>query len=348
MAPQTMKQWNVVEKGDFEKGLKFSDNAPVPSKLKDNQVLVHFHAASLNFRDLTIVLGTYLFPVKDNVVPSSDGAGTVEAVGSAVKRFKPGDKVVTLFNQGHLAGAGTPEAVLTGLGGMLDGSLRQYGAFDEHGLVHMPNNLNFLEASTLTCAGLTAWNALYGLQPLKPGEWVLTQGTGGVSIFALQFAKAAGAKVIATTSSAEKAEILKKLGADHVINYKQDLNWGESAKKLTPAGEGVDHVVEIGGPVTVKQSLAAIKIGGVINIIGFVGGEAQKQPTFLDCLKNLCTVRGLLVGSRQQFEDMIKAVDANNIHPVIDQKVFKLHEAKEAFHYQFGGNQIGKVCIEIE
>jgi NADPH:quinone reductase-like Zn-dependent oxidoreductase len=177
-------------------------------------------------------------------------------------------------------------SIATGLGGSVDGTLREYAAFDEQGLVHMPSNLNFLEASTLTCAALTAWNALYGLESrgLKPGQTVLTQGTGGVSIFALQFAKAAGARVIATTSSDKKAELLKKYGADHVINYKETPNWGETAKSLTPGGAGVEHVVEVGGPTTMAQSLKAVKIDGVISIIGFIGGFDKEQPSFLDCL----------------------------------------------------------------
>jgi NADPH:quinone reductase-like Zn-dependent oxidoreductase len=210
---------------------------------------------SLNYRDLIITQGEYPFAQKDGVVPVSDGAGIVESVGRLVHRFQAGDKVLTLFNQAHFGGSLDPYIVATGVGGTIDGSLRQYGAYDEQGLVHMPKNLNFLEGSTLTCAALTAWNGLYGLESraLKQGDVVLTQGTGGVSIFALQFAKAAGATVIATTSSAKKAEILKKLGADHVINYKEDANWGETAKKFTPNGEGVTHVLEVGGPTTMKQ-----------------------------------------------------------------------------------------------
>ncbi|KAL9069359.1 MAG: hypothetical protein Q9157_006198 [Trypethelium eluteriae] len=349
MAPQTMKQWNVVKTGSFDEGLKFSEG-PVPSKLQDNQVLVRIHGASLNFRDLIIVLGKYPFPQRENVVPASDGAGVVEAVGQAVTRFKPGDKVLTLFNQGHLAGSLTPETGATGVGGTVDGTLRQYGAYDEQGLVHMPSNLNFLEGATLACAGLTAWNALYGLSSaaIKPGDWVLTQGTGGVSVFALQFAKAAGCKVISTTSSQEKADRLKKLGADHVLNYKEDQNWGETAKKLTPGGLGVNHVVEVAGPVTMKQSLKAIKIDGVISIIGFVAGQTKDQPTFLDCLTNIATARGVLVGSRMQFEEMNRAVEAADLHPVVDSKVFKLEDIKEAYKYQFEQGHFGKVCIQID
>lgn len=263
-----MKQWTVAGRTGFDE-LKWDESAPVP-KLGENDVLVQFHGASLNYRDLIIPKGKYGFPQRDGVIPGSDGAGDVVEVGSKVTRFKKGDKVATLFNQGHIGHSLDQQTVATGLGGVLDGTLRQYGSFNENGLMKMPKNLNYLEASTLCCAGLTAWNALYGLEgkPLKAGEYVLTQGTGGVSIFAVQFAKAAGAKVIATTSSAEKAETLKKLGADHVINYKEDPNWGETAKKFTPNGRGVEHVVEVGGPTTMKQSLAAIRIDGVISIIG--------------------------------------------------------------------------------
>lgn len=168
----------------------------------------------------------------------------------------------------------------------------------------MPQNLNYLEAATLTCAGLTAWNALYGLKQLVPGDWVLTQGTGGVSLFAVQFAKAAGAKVIATTSTREKEQILKKLGADVVINYKENPNWGEAAKKATTDGQGVAHVVEVGGPQTMAQSIKAVRIDGIITIIGFVAKGNEPQPSFIDTLAAGCTTRGLLVGSRDQFEAM--------------------------------------------
>lgn len=345
MAPSTTKQWTVHGKDGFD-ALKWDDKAPI-APLGDKDVLVKIHAASLNFRDLIIPKGKYPFPVKDGVIPGSDGAGVVEKVGANVTRFKKGDKVATLFNQGHLAGSLNPTILGTGLGGVVDGTLREYGTFDEQGLVHIPSNLNFLEASTLPCAALTAWNALYGLKPLQPGQTVLTQGTGGVSIFALQFAKAAGARVIATTSSQSKTELLKKYGADHVINYKENPNWGEQARSLTPGGIGCDHVVEVGGPSTMKQSLGAVKIDGVISIIGFVGGFSKDQPSFLDCLNGICTVRGLLVGSRQQFEDMNAAIEANDIHPIVDNKVFTLPELKEAYQYMFDQKHFGKMTIKI-
>ncbi|KAK5115596.1 hypothetical protein LTR85_009767 [Meristemomyces frigidus] len=346
--PSTQKQWTVGGTSGFD-DLKLNDSAPIP-ELGDKDVLVKFHGASLNYRDLIILKGMYPFAQREGVVPASDGAGTVEAVGKHVHRFKKGDKVITLFNQAHLAGSLDGYSVTTGVGGTIDGALRQYGAYDEQGLVPMPSNLNFLEGASLTCAGLTAWNGLYGLESRKlmPGDWVLTQGTGGVSIFAVQFAKAAGAKVIATTSSKDKAEKLKSFGADEVINYKDDSNWGETAKKLT-GGRGVQHILEVGGPNTMAQSLKAISIDGVISIIGFLGGaKGEKQPSFMDCLSNICTVRGVLVGSRMQFEEMNRAIEANNIKPVIDEKVFKLEEAKEAYQYMWDQKHFGKLCISIE
>ncbi|KAL6710200.1 hypothetical protein ACN47E_009146 [Coniothyrium glycines] len=347
MAPTTTKAWKVEGKNGFD-SLKFHEDAKVP-EIGDKDVLLKIHAASLNYRDLIIPMGKYPFPMKNNIVPGSDGAGTIEAVGKHVTRFKPGDKVVTLFNQGHIAGSLDRQILDTGLGGALDGTLREYGVFDEAGLVPAPQNLDFLEASTLSCAALTAWNALYGLESrsLKPGQYVLTQGTGGVSIFAVQFAKAAGAKVIATTSSASKAEVLKKLGADHVINYKETPNWGEEAAKLTPGHKGVHHVVEVGGPTTMAQSLKAVAIDGVISIIGFLGGMDKNQPTFLDCLNNICTVRGVLVGSRLQMEDMVAAIEANDLHPVVDEKVFELKDLKEAYQYMWEQKHFGKLTVKV-
>ncbi|POR37005.1 Zinc-type alcohol dehydrogenase-like protein [Tolypocladium paradoxum] len=349
--PNTAKQWNVTTQDgkDGFNALQFSEKA-VPD-VGDSQVLVKLHAASLNYRDLIITLGKYPFHTIPDVVPGSDGAGTVIAIGQHVTRFKPGDKVVTLFNQEHIGGPVNAEASRSGLGGAIHGTLRSVGAFNEQGLVRMPENLTPVEAATLPCAGLTAWNALFGLadNQVVAGQWVLTQGTGGVSIFALQFAKAAGAKVIATTGSNEKATVLKELGADHVINYNETPDWGAVAKNLT-GGIGVDHVVEVAGPKSMAQSLAAIKISGVVTIIGFVGGHAKDQPGFLDCLTNLCTVRGILVGSRAQMEDMCRAIEANpeRLRPVVDKKLFRLEEVKDAYEYQWSGKHFGKVCVQIE
>lgn len=349
MAPSTTKQWTVEGTQGFD-SLIFNGKAPIP-KLAENDVLVHFYAASLNFRDLIITQGKYPFKTTDHIVPGSDGAGVVEATGSGVTRFKAGDKVVPLFNQGHLAGPiDNVTAMTTGTGGSRNGTLRQYGAFDEQALVAMPESLDFKQASTLTCAALTAWNALYGLESkgLRPGDTVLTQGTGGVSMFALQFAKVAGASVIATTSSDSKAETLKKLGADHIINYKSEPEWGAKAKELSRRGHGVDHILEVGGPTTMKQSLQAIKPEGVISIIGFVGGVTKDQPGFLECLTSICIVRGVFVGSRLQFEAMNAAIDANGIKPVVDEKVFSIEEVKDAYQYMWDQKHFGKLTIKID
>lgn len=296
-------------------------------------------------------VGQYPLNLKDGVVPGSDGAGSVVAVGRQVTRFKPGDKVVTLFNQANIGGPLKIESRKYALGGEIDGTLRTTAAFNEQGLVHLPSCLDAIEGASLTCAGLTAWNALNGLpsKQLLPGQWVLTQGTGGVSIFTLQFAKAVGAKVISTTSSAEKANRLKELGADHVLDYKKTPNWGEKAKELT-GGEGVHHIVEVAGPTSMEQSLKAIRIEGVISIIGFVGGATAEQPGFLECLMHQCIVRGLSVGNRYQMEDMCAAIEANpeKLKPVIDSKVFTFEQTREAYKYQWSGQHFGKVGIKIE
>jgi NADPH:quinone reductase-like Zn-dependent oxidoreductase len=294
--------------------------------------------------------GKYPFPISLPIVPCSDASGTVLAVGPRVSRFKKGDKVCTLFNQEHIAGSLNPRIVGTGLGCALNGTLRKHGVFEDSGLVPMLTSLTAEGARTLSCAALTAWNALYGLKSkaLKPGDVVLTQGTGGVSMFALQFAAAAGATVIATTSSEEKARKLKDLGAQYVINYKSDTNWGETAKKLTPDGQGADHILEVGGPTTMAQSLKAVKMDGVISIIGFLGGQSKDQPSFLECLSKICIVRGVLVGSRLQFEDMNQAIETNKIKPVVDERIFKLEEAKEAYQYMWEQKHFGKLVIKVD
>jgi NADPH:quinone reductase-like Zn-dependent oxidoreductase len=290
------------------------------------------------FRDIIIPLGEYPFTQKLNVIPGSDGAGTVLTFGKHVKRFQRGDKVVTMLSQD------------SGLGGSTDGTLRSVGAFDEQALVKMPEGLSFLQAATLSCAGLTAWNALFG-QPgreLTAGQWLLTQGTGGVSTFALQFAKVVGARVIATTSSNEKAKLLKRLGADHILNYHDTPNWGEAAKQLT-GGAGVDLVVEVAGEATMKQSVASLKLDGTMSVVGFAGGQVDgaQVPNLLDPWLKHYTVRGISVGNRQQMEAMCRAIEANvgRLNPIIDSTVFELDQVKEAYEYLRAGRNLGKVCI---
>ncbi|KAM0123724.1 hypothetical protein ACHAP3_010906 [Botrytis cinerea] len=344
--PTTSKVWRVQGTDGFD-SLHYNPEEAI-AELSDNDVLVKFHAASLNYRDVSIPHGTFPFGFKKGVVPGSDGAGEVVAVGARVTRFQKGSKVVTQFNQKHIYGSLTSKSISTALGGDLDGVLRQYGTFSEEGLVPMPRSLDYMHASTLTGAGVTAWNALYGLKPVRPGDFVLTQGTGGVSLFAIQFAKAAGATVIATTSSPAKVQQLKDLGADHVINYREVTNWGEEAKKLTGLREGVDHVIEIGGGGTMTQSIKSIRIDGVISVIGWLSKADEKEPSFLETVSKVFTVRGLFVGSRAMFEEMNAAIDATNLKPVIDRRVFKLEDLKEAYTYLKEQKHIGKVCITME
>ncbi|KAI9878168.1 MAG: hypothetical protein M1830_001737 [Pleopsidium flavum] len=339
MAPTTTKQWTVQGQSGFD-SLKHHDEAPI-ANLDDHDVVVNFKSVSLNYRALPIAN-------KRQRRSRLRWRSVVEGTGARVSRFKKGDKVMTLFNQGHIAGPMTP--AVRGTGGMIDGALTQYGTFDENGLVAMPATLDFQQASTLSCAAVTAWNALYGLgsRALKPGHVVLTQGTGGVSIFAVQFALAGGATVIATTSSESKAEKLKKLGAHHVINYKDNPNWGETAKNLTPGKQGVHHVIEVGGPNTLAQSLKAVRIDGVIDLIGFLAGTGGQEPGFLGVLTSTCMVRGVQVGSRLQFEEMNRAIDGNGIKPVVDEKVFKFGEVKEAYQYMWEQKHFGKLTITVD
>lgn len=347
--PKTMRQWVVKETKDGFDGLEFQESAEVPQP-GDYEVLVKIQAVSLNFRDLIIPQGKYPFPMSLPVVPCSDGVGKVVKVGAKVSEFSEGDSVATLFNQKHLSGPIRPAGMASGLGGAVDGTLREYGVFPETGLVHAPSNITVKEASTLTCAPLTAWNALFGLagKQLKAGDWVLTQGTGGVSLSAIQFARAAGASVIATSSSDEKLDFLKKVGATHVINYKTDKSWGETAKSLSAGQLGVDHVVEVGGPETMRQSMNAVKPEGVISVIGFLGGpKAEAAPTALDALFSLCTIRGILVGSREQFQDMNRAIETADIHPIVDKNSFTLEKALDAYKLQWDQKHLGNVVIEV-
>lgn len=278
----------------------------------------------------------------------SDGAGRIIAVGKKVHMFSVGDNVCGLFYQLHQAGPMTDVIIKSGMGGLIDGTLRKYATFPETALVLAPSNLSLIEAATLPCAPLTAWNALYGIESkaLRPGEAVLTQGSGGVSLIAIQLARAAGAIVISTTSSDEKADFLKKIGSHHVINYKTDPTWGETAKKLSPGKQGVDHVIEVGGAATMQQSLKAVKREGVISVIGFLGG--QGKPTSLtDTLAYTCIVRGFSVGSKQQFQAMNRAIEVSDIHPVVDKKVFGFEEVKDAYQYQWDQKNFGKVVIQL-
>jgi NADPH:quinone reductase-like Zn-dependent oxidoreductase len=243
------------------------------------QVLVRMHAASLNYRDYAVATGKYLMSALPNdLVPLSDGAGEVVEIGLGVTRVKPGDRVAGIFMQGWLGGDMEPSFGATALGGAIDGVLAEYKVFDETGLVHLPPHLSYAEGASLPCAAVTAWNALYGLKPLQPGQTVLVLGTGGVSMFALQFARAAGARVIATSSSDEKLAKAKALGASDGINYRAHEDWQKQVRALTD-GRGVDHVVEVGGPGTLQRSIATVRLGGVVRWSPEFGQGAKLIPS---------------------------------------------------------------------
>lgn len=307
------------------------------------QVRIRVKAASLNYRDLLMVRGLYNPRQPLPLVPCSDGVGVVEEVGEGVSRVAVGDRVCPLFAQKWFGGEPTHEAIRSTLGGPLDGMLMQEKVISEESLVKVPAYLSDEEAATLPCAALTAWSAL-SLGGLQAGQTVLLQGTGGVSMFALQFAKAMGARVIITSSQDEKLEKAKELGADEVINYKSTPEWGKVARGLTEK-QGVDHIVEVGGAQTLKQSLRAIRVGGHISMIGVLSGVAS-EINVLPILMQQVRVQGVLVGSREGFESMNRAMAQHEIRPVLD-KTFALEEVPEALQYMADGKHFGKICISL-
>ncbi|MEX0742255.1 MAG: NAD(P)-dependent alcohol dehydrogenase [Phycisphaeraceae bacterium] len=308
------------------------------------QVLVRMRAASLNYRDLMVATGRYpRGHIQPNLVPLSDGAGEIVAVGPDVSRFKKGDRVAGIFHQNWLAGEISDAMLGSALGGDLHGVLTEQRIFEEDGLVHLPEHLSFEEGATLPCAAVTAWNALFCHHPVQPGDVVLTQGTGGVSVFAMQFAHAAGARVIATSSSDEKLERVRTLGASDLINYKQTPDWDSEARRRT-GGRGVDHVVEVGGAGTLPRSLRAVRRGGQVNVIGLLAGGGEIDPMMV--LGRAVMMRGIFVGSREMFAAMNRAIAAHELRPVID-RVFPFEQAAEAYRHLESGAHLGKVVIQI-
>ncbi len=306
------------------------------------EIRVRLSASSLNFHDYAVVMG--MLPAADGRIPMSDGAGTVEAVGEGVTQFKPGDTVVSIFFPEWIDGA-PPATAFRGVpGDGIDGYAREVVVTPQHWFTRVPQGYSAAEAATLTCAGLTAWRALFVDGSTQPGSTVLVQGSGGVSVFALQFAKAAGARVMATSSSNAKLARLKALGADELINYKEVPAWGARALELT-GGAGVDTVVEIGGAGTLDQSMMATRVGGHVALIGVLAGFAGPVQTALLMAKNL-RVQGLTVGSRQQQLDMIAGIEANGIRPVISDH-FPLEKLADAFRHQAANKHFGKIVIDI-
>ena len=307
------------------------------------EVVVKFHAASLNYRDLMFVKGTYNPRAKLPAVPFSDGAGEVVEVGEGVTKWKTGDRVCPIFVQSWIEGPPSTQKNRSSLGaGDLDGVLREYGAFSEEGLVKIPDHLSFEEAATLPCAGVTAWNALVSSGGLKAGESVLALGTGGVSVFALQLAKMHGARAFITSSSDEKLERARGLGADETVNYKKTADWDKEVLGLTKK-TGVDHVIEVGGAGTLSKSLNSVRVGGHVYLIGVLATGGDFNP--LSVLMKGVRLQGIFVGSRRMFEDMNRAIEANRMKPVID-KTFMFEEVREALKYMESGSHFGKIVIK--
>jgi NADPH:quinone reductase-like Zn-dependent oxidoreductase len=306
------------------------------------EISVRIRASSLNYHDYAVVMG--MLPAADKRVPMSDGAGEVTAVGQGVSDYKVGDRIVSTFFPFWLDGAPPNDGFTRVPGDGIDGYAREAVTAPTSWFTHAPKEYSHAEAATLTCAGLTAWRALVVDGGIKPGATVLVQGTGGVSIFALQFAKAMGCTVIATSSSDEKLARLKTLGADHLINYKQVDAWGAKVQEIT-GGAGVDHVVEIGGAGTLDQSMIAAKNGGHVAVIGILAGRAGPVTTVMLMGKQL-RVQGLTVGSRQQQIDMIAAINVWGLKPILD-KSFPLDGLAAAFRHQETGTHFGKIVVEI-
>jgi NADPH:quinone reductase-like Zn-dependent oxidoreductase len=332
-APWGIDQIKVVEA---------ADPAPGPG-----EVLVRMRAVSLNYRDLLMVQGLYgrgSASTGDVITPFSDGCGVVEAVGPEVTRFQPGDRVATLFFQGWISGPPALEKVVTSLGFPIPGAGAELQTFSQEGLSKVPDFLSDQQVATLPCAALTAWRGLFEGARLQPGDTVVLQGTGGVSIFGLQFAHAAGYRTAITSSSDEKLARAKALGADLLVNYRTTPAWSKPVREAT-GGKGADFIMEVGGGGTIQESMRAVRIGGHIAIIGVVAGAGEPfNPAAL--IGNSAKLQGLSVGSRDMFEAMCRAIELHRIQPVVD-KVFPWTEAVAAFKAMQGGEHFGKIVLEF-
>lgn len=315
---------------------------PDPGPPGPGEIRVRLHASSLNYHDYAVAAG--YIPTADGRVPMSDGAGVVEAVGEGVAEFQAGDSVVSCFFPTWADGPATISDFTTVPGDGVDGYAREVVNRPTAWFTHAPRGYSHSEAATLTTAGLTAWRALVVDGGLKAGDVVLVLGTGGVSIFALQIARAMGATVVATSSSDQKLERARALGADHTLNYRRHEDWGRRVREWT-GGRGVDHVIEVGGPGTLPQSISAVRVGGHISLIGVLTGRAGEVPTALLMAKQ-ARIQGLIVGSRRHQQDFIRALDATGLRPVID-RTFSLPEIADAFRYEEAGAHFGKICLEF-
>ncbi|KAE8450135.1 hypothetical protein EG329_006916 [Mollisiaceae sp. DMI_Dod_QoI] len=351
--PAQIKQW-VSSQDGLDNLVQMTAPLPVPG---ENEVLVKINTISLNYRDTEVVMGLYNHHKTtggpaSTIIPCSDMCGTIVASNS--ENWKVGDKVLSVFNQTHMKGQIKAEHMKGGLGLPLQGVLTEYRVFPEYGLVRKPGYLSDEEAATLPIAGLTAWMAINGMRLLGhaggKGEKILIQGTGGVAVSGLQIAKASGAEVIITSSSDAKLELAKKLGADQTINYKTTSDWDEEVLKMTD-NEGVDIIFENGGAQTLRKSFECIAFGGLINCIGYLSGKedaiGDRTNTNVLALKRNVTLKGLLNGSKERLEEMLRFYDEKKIHPIVD-KVFTFDESKEALIYLFKGAHFGKVVVKVD
>ena len=334
-----MKCFRVEEKFGLENlKLRELEDAPLPG----SWVRVCLRASSLNYRDLLMAEGLYNPRLKLPYIPLSDGAGTVEEVGTDCSLLKEGDRVLPLFSRGWMYGSPPADVFKNTLGGPLDGTLATHIIAPESAFVTSPSYRAHVEAATLPCAALTAWNSLVTFGNLKPGQTVLILGTGGVSIFALQIARLFKARVIVTSSDSEKLEKAKALGADLTINYREVAAWHKPVREFTE--EGVDIVVEVGGALTLEQSIKSVKNGGIISLIGILSGSS-KDLNLLPVLMRNIKIQGILVGNRQNLEEMLSAFQAAELKPVID-KTFEFQEAVESLQYLKSASHFGKVCLQ--
>ena len=319
-------------------------------QIAPGMVLIKVRAVSLNYRDLMVVKGLYNPKMGLPRIPCSDGAGEVVAVGDGVTRVRVGDRVCGIFMQQWLDGPPTAERSKTALGGDVDGMLTEYALLAQDGVVRFPEHLSYEEAATLPCAGVTAWNALHHAgepaDPVIPGETVVIQGTGGVSLFALQFAKLLGATVIGTSSSDEKLKRAYGFGLDAGCNYKEHPDWSKWVGEVT-SGQGADRIIEVGGAGTFGQSLRAARVGGMVAQIGVLSGSATSEPLALTpILHKQLRVQGIYVGSRVMFEQMNAAIAGAELRPIID-RVFGFNQAREAFLHMESASHFGKIVIRI-
>ena len=335
-----MHTWEIIS-GDGVDALHLGEReTPIPGP---GQVRVRMNANSINYRDLITIEGAGARKLPFSIVPNSDGAGVITAVGEGVK-LKEGDRVTSCFFEEWVAGEISAPVMASALGGARQGVLAEEVILPEDGVIHTPAGLTDEEASTLPCAALTAWHALTLPRPVKAGETVLLLGTGGVSVFAQQFCTMMGARTIVTSSSDDKLEKMKSLGAGEVINYRTNPEWDAAVLELT-GGSGVDRVVEVGGPGTFDRSVNAVRVGGIIGLIGVLTGmSGATNPTSI--MRKSITVRGIYVGSRAMFGDMNRAIEAHNLKPMIDQ-TFDFKDARSAYHAMRGAGHFGKLVIKM-